>query len=148
MNQVDFYILEHADKTGKLHFACRITQKIYVLGLKVFVQTANSSQSQQLDKLLWTFSQNSFIPHGINDQGDLDWVDYPVQISHTNQHTIDADVLINLLDTVPSLYFKYGRVVELVSSETEDRKSGRIRFRSYQAQGIAPVTHKIEPGKI
>ncbi|MXZ80736.1 MAG: DNA polymerase III subunit chi [Gammaproteobacteria bacterium] len=143
MPQVDFYILDQADRRSKLQFACRLVQKIRGLDLKVMVQTSDSNQSAEVDRLLWTFRQNSFIPHGIIRKGALTWADYPVQISHAHHDPDHADVLVNLREQVSEEHFKYDRVVELVGGDEADRASARNRYRSYRDQGVEPKTHRM-----
>lgn len=143
MPRVDFYILDQPDRRSKLQFACRLVQKIRGHDLKVLVQTSDSNQSADMDRLLWTFRQNSFIPHAITRKGDLAWADYPVQISHVHHDPGHADVLVNLREQVSEEHFRYDRVVELVGGDENDRASGRDRFRSYRDQGVEPETHRM-----
>jgi len=69
--QVDFYILPQAELAAKHTYACRIANKAFGQGLTVFIATEDAAQSQAVDKLLWTFAQNSFVPHAVCD-GDGD----------------------------------------------------------------------------
>ena len=142
--QVDFYILNRADIRRKLLFGCRIVQKAFRRGLRTWMLTGTEEQSRYMDQLLWTFAQNSFIPHGISGKQPADWRDYPVQVGHVLPDAGQVDVLINLQETVPEAIFGYERVVELVSDEPQDRSLGRERFRVYRTHGISPGTHEIQ----
>ena len=157
-DQVDFYVLDNGNRQDKLHYACRITQKAYDQGLKVFVQSDDPDLSEQMNGLLWTFSRESFIPHRIRDTEALSWLDYPVQIGslqidksrHGKQHTGDgqfsagfADVVVNLADMLSDEMFGFSRIVDLVSGEQNDRLAGRERFQNYRNKGHEPNTHKL-----
>jgi len=146
VSRVDFYILDQGGPKGKLQFACRIVQKIRDLNLKVLVRTEDMANSQTMDRMLWTFRQNSFIPHAIIPQGELSWEDYPVQISHDLHCHDRANVLVNLKDSAGDQNLKYERVVELVGNDQRDKDSGRGRYRYYRDQGIEPLTHNIGKG--
>jgi hypothetical protein len=61
--QVDFYLLSDSEPRAALKTACRLAEKAYDQGLKVVVRTDSSAATAQLDDLLWTFSDRSFVPH-------------------------------------------------------------------------------------
>src|SRR5690606_17614445 len=65
VTQVDFYILESDTDDARLRLTCRIVDKATQQDLHVFVNAASDTEARQLDELLWTFSQGSFIPHKI-----------------------------------------------------------------------------------
>ncbi|MEZ5578324.1 MAG: DNA polymerase III subunit chi [Candidatus Competibacteraceae bacterium] len=43
--------------------ACRLADKAYGLGHTVYLFTASEARAAALDDLLWTFRQDSFVPH-------------------------------------------------------------------------------------
>ena len=141
--QVDFYILGDPDQTGKLRIACQIAQKAYSRGLNVYLQTDGEAQSVELDRLLWTFSQGSFIPHTIAAREHTPWDDYPVQLGTEMDDLESVDVLINLVTGVPDRYQRFRRIVELVGADADEKSAGRQRFRYYRDQGLEPNTHLL-----
>ena len=147
MTQVDFYVLERSAQADKDHYACRIANLAYGRGLKVYMQTDDAAHAATLDKTLWTFAQESFVPHAIcQDTGDGSTPDperYPVQIGHNAAPDTCLDLLISLKKQTPADYTKFGRVVELIIDDAADKKSGRERFRFYREQGVEPKTHKV-----
>lgn len=143
MARIDFYILNQEDFKSKLHFTCKIIQKIHDLNLKVLVRTPDSAKSEIMDRLLWTFRQNSFIPHTIFSTDGVLWTDYPIQISHEHHCPDEANVLINLQEETDEEYLKYERIVELVGNNQEDKINARKRYRYYRDQGIEPHSHQV-----
>ena len=141
--QVDFYILGDPDQTGKLRVACQIAQKAFSRGLNVYLQTDSETQSDELDRLLWTFSQGSFIPHTIAARDQTTWEDYPVQLGSDTDGLESVDVLINLESGVPDRYQRFSRIVELVGANADEKSAGRQRFRYYREQGLKPNTHLL-----
>jgi DNA polymerase-3 subunit chi len=141
--QVDFYILENPDSREKHKYACRIVQKAYSRGLRVYVHMDDPAQCEQLDSLLWTFSQGSFIPHSICSDKFLDWNDFPVQIGESGADDIGASILVNLRTEVSPAYNQFERVVELVGADPADKASARDRFRYYREHGLEPETHNV-----
>lgn len=144
--QVDFYLLGNVDQTGKLKYACRIAQKAFKQGLKVFVQTENSAQCQQLDTLLWTFSQGSFVPHTVVNEAPENWENFPVQLGKAAPLGDAAHLLISLTADPPNGHTQFKRIADLITDEPTEKQAGRNRFRYYRQHGIEPATHKIAPG--
>ena len=141
--QVDFYVLAGADRAGKLRFACRIAQKAYHNGLKVYLYTPDAMTSTELDELLWTFAQGSFIPHCIAGQESADWDDYPVQLGSAPEAVETGDLLVNLADEISEHHQRFVRIADLVAGNDDEKSSGRNRFRHYRQLGIEPNTHQM-----
>ena len=140
MTQVDFYILAQAQQRAL--FACRLAEKIYRLGKRVYIHTADEQHSRTLDDLLWTFQSGSFVPHERYQDGND--VHSPVIIGHPAQPAADADVLINISDELPIFYARFARVAEIVDGEDAVKLKGRDRFRIYREQGCTMLTHTID----
>lgn len=141
--RVDFYLLKESEMTAKHTYACRIANKAFAQGLKVYVHTNSPDESQTLDKLLWTFSQHSFVPHAVQNNEKQDANRYPVQIGDGAPPDNFSDLLISLKPEAPADYAQFARVAELIMDEAGDKSAGRTRYRFYRAQGIEPQTHKI-----
>ena len=141
-DQIDFYLLKQSESSARYIYACRIANKAFGQGMKVYMRTDNVDQSAYLDKLLWTYSQESFVPHTIREQ-KTDWASYPVQIGSQNSGCDDIDLLISLSADVPEDFQRYSRVADLIINDPEQKQWGRSRFRHYRDQGIEPKTHNI-----
>jgi len=144
MTQVDFYVIPGADLQQRVQFACRLTDKAYRLGHRVYIHTDSAQQTRMLDDLLWTFKQNSFIPHGVyQDQGDAQ---LPVQIGHDSEPDASHQVLINLAPAVPLFFSRFERVAELVNNDDNVRRQSRQRYSFYKERGYPLRTHEIDKG--
>jgi DNA polymerase III subunit chi len=69
MTRVDFYVLPDADPAQRPLLACKLAEKAYGQGLKVYIHTATEGEALHLDELLWTFRAGSFLPHAIVKPG-------------------------------------------------------------------------------
>jgi len=139
--RIDFYVLPGQEPNGRLLLACRLAEKAYGLGHRVYLHAAASEQARQLDDLLWTFRQGSFVPHTLcpPPEGDAS----PVSIGWDGTPAAVAEVLINLGDTVPAFFERYERVVELVDQQPPVLAKSRERFRFYRNRGYEPVSHRL-----
>lgn len=139
MPQVDFYILAGSSVNARHVFACRLAEKAYQLGHKVYVYTASAPEATLMDELLWTFRAGSFLPHAVYPTTEEP---YPsVLVGCTEGPAHHSDVLINLTQEVPPFFDRFARVAELVDDQT--KQAARERFRIYREQGYPPETHNI-----
>ena len=81
---MDFYVLPGSEARARLKFACRIAEKAYLAGQRVFVWLEDAAELRSFDELLWTFADRSFVPHEI--YGDArQWQDTPVLLGWETQ---------------------------------------------------------------
>ena len=145
MTRIDFYILSSEANRARLTFACRIAEKAMLNQHNVLIHTAADHEANELDELLWTFSQSSFVPHRIFRDGEPALENEPVLIGAGAEPQSDrCDMLINLASEVPEFFSRYERVAEVVDSEQERRNAGRRRFRYYRDRGYQLNTHEID----
>ena len=139
--QIDFYVLQEQSPGNRFKLACRIVEKAYRLGHRVYVRTGNSDDTNVLDDLLWTFSQNSFVPHQLSAENDAR--ESPVVIGEHPPAVEGTDVVISVADNPVSDFTAYPRIVEIVGCKDNEKASGRNRFRYYREHGVEPNTHRI-----
>ena len=141
MTRVDFYILQDSQPNAAQLFACKLTEKAYKQGRKVYINTASGKQLKQLDELLWTFRDGSFLPHGCyaaEDSGEQ-----PILLGHAIEPDGPSDVLVNLANDIPTFFSRFDRVAELVGSDDAQREAARERFRFYKDRGYTMNTRKL-----
>ena len=151
MTQIDFYILADQSPVAGALFACKLVDKAYHLKHTIYVHTANQSQAQQLDELLWTFNPSSFLPHDFNAPGKdseepilIGCPQTGLQPSSAQQITRFHDVLVNLDETVPEFFGQFERVAEIVSGDDHVRNQARQRYKYYRDRGYSLNTHNID----
>jgi len=139
--RVDFYVLPDQKDSGRALLACRLADKAYNLGQTVYLLAASEAQASALDDLLWTFRQDSFIPHERYPLAGEETS--PVLVGTMLPAEPGAQVLINCTDRLPEGFERHERVVELVDQNPEVLAKSRERFRQYRERGLAPETHKL-----
>lgn len=139
MSRIDFYILNQGTAADRLRFACRLTEKAWRAGHRVFVQTATREQAMQFDELLWTFRAGSFVPHALATAPD----GAPIVIGEHDAPDNAHDLLVNLGNAIPDAFRDYRRVAEIIDTDADNKKAGRERFRFYKDNGCEPETHTI-----
>ena len=142
MTRVDFYILGEQSQADPFGVACRLTEKAWSQGHRVYLHTGSPADCERLDRLLWTFRQGSFIPHGVC--GKAAPASNPVLVGHDRQAGEEHEVLINLATEVPPFFSRFERVAELVGQAPDDRQQGRLRYAFYRDRGYPLKTHALE----
>lgn len=141
MPRVDFYILPDQLHASLHLFACRLTEKALQQDNRILIHTASLEESQRIDDLLWTFNDDSFIPHALG--GDEDEAEHPVVISHDLSKADDFQLLINLSNECAT-HISIPRIAEIVNQEPQRKNMGRDHFKRYREQGFELHHHEIK----
>ena len=140
MARVDFYVLGQPGREVRLRFACRLAEKAWRLENTVHIVTNDDATARELDELLWTFRDGSFVPHERLGSAEPQ---SPVTIGTSSGEQPRRDLLINLGDELPTAIDAFPRIAELVTSDDETRRAGRRRFTEYRNQGHELETHQV-----
>lgn len=144
MTRVDFYVLGERAAQARELFACRLTEKAWRLKHRVYLHAASGEAAREVDQLLWTFRDGSFVPHALEDEAGEAAADRaPVRIGAGGEPRFEAELLINLGHEVPLFFSRFDRVAEIVAGTDEEKAAARERFRFYRDRGYALETHQI-----
>lgn len=141
--RVDFYVLKNADARARHVFACRLAEKAYLKQLGVALLAADESQARELDELLWTFEDQSFVPHQLLRAGDEADAHTPVCIALDPGSPPCSDLVLNLGGFEPDALQRYKRIAEILDEDGERLRRGRERFKTYRERKIALETHQM-----
>lgn len=140
--RVDFYLLASDTPDARWLIACRLLEKAYFKGHQIYVRCSNQQEAEFFDELLWTFRDDSFIPHNL--QGEGPEPPPPVHIGYDKEPRGFNDILLNLAEDIPPFYAKFNRVIELVSAEETAKERSRTHYKEYRARGCTLHTHNID----
>ena len=143
--RVDFYLSHSPDPEAIWLLACRLIEKAYLRGHRVFVHCNNQHDAEHLDELLWTFKDDSFIPHNL--QGEGPEPPPPVQIGYDSEPRGFNDILINMSDAIPAYFQRFNRIMELVGASEEEKVISRNHYRDYRSQGCKLQMHDLTSPK-
>lgn len=140
--RVDFYLLNKSDTEATLLVACRLLEKAYQRGHRVFVFCDTQKTAEDLDECLWTFKEDSFIPHHLQGEGPTP--PPPIQIGYQTAPQGFNDVLLNLSVTIPPFFSQFRRVMEIVASDEAAKAISRDHYRVYRTQQCSLHTHQLD----
>ena len=106
------------------------------------IYTDSKEEADRLDTLIWTFKEESFIPHNLYQPDEP----FPpaIQIGCDITPNTHRDLLINLNLQIPLFYTQFSHVIEIVFSDPHVQQLARERYRQYREQGHELNTLKIK----
>ena len=144
MTEIKFHF-NVADRTA---YACRLLRKASRQGATVVV-TGPVPALASLDRALWTFEALEFLPHLMLRAGQT----VPERLRRTKIWLSEDpsasghhEVLVNLgLDALeaPWGFESFARVIEVVSTDENDRVAARQRWKHYAARGYVIERHEV-----
>jgi len=151
--QIDFYILKQNQTMAHWYLACRLLEKMYNENHSCYVYMNSRDDLEQLNTLLWTFKDKSFIPHVTIDNMVIDNkteqtvqnenLQIPIILGMALPPKQHNDCLLNFALEVPSFYNEFQRVFEIVPALPEFKGPCRDKFRFYRDQGIELKIHEL-----
>lgn len=138
--RVDFYLLADSNISSVRLFCCRLAEKAWKLGHRVWIRTDNAETTRLLDDVLWTFSDGSFVPHAKVTDSEAEHS--PVLIGDSAPR-IGINLLINLGSDVPEFCDAYPRIAEIINADDALKQLGRVRYAHYQKSNYTLEHHTI-----
>ncbi|MCF7989900.1 MAG: DNA polymerase III subunit chi [Thiohalocapsa sp.] len=141
MTRIDFYVIKDPGRGDRFAFTCKLVERVRAQGLRVLIHCPDPDQAKHLDRLLWTFREDSFIPHGL--VGDTDPELTPVLIGADGEPQQEDQVLINLGTEVPEFFSRFERLCEPLDQDPQVRRAGRTRYAYYRDCGYPLAHHEV-----
>jgi DNA polymerase III subunit chi len=141
MTEVSF----HFNVPDALGYTCRLLRKATRQGARVTV-TGEADALAGLDRALWSFDPIEFIPHVLLRRGETAAERLratPVCLAEDLSGALHHDVLVNLGAATPPGFETFARVIEVVSTEENDRTAARARWKHYATRGYAIERHEV-----
>ncbi len=145
MTETSFYVLSTSQPRERYIVACKVAEKAYKLGERIFILTSSAEEAQAVDNLLWSFRQGSFIPHEILDNTAHQTTQAlpNMVLIGISSVTTDATVLINLRAELPDNIERFQRIAEIIDQDAQVKQAGRQRYKAYQSKRITLKTHEL-----
>lgn len=148
--RVDYYLLDQDEPQAVAHYTCRLLNKAWRAGLRIFVLTDSPGQSKLMDGLLWTSSDANFIPHALADSAEAADPLTKICIGHElhsapgAEQQSDFDMLVNMQTVEVRQGEHFKRVAELVSADESHKIAARKRYAAWRDIGAEQTLHDIK----
>lgn len=140
MTRIDFY--HYAD--DKLRYACRLAATAAARNSRLVVYSPDEATLSRFDQMLWTFASTRFVPHC--RAKDAIAPDTPVLLASEGEGLPHHDVLLNLHSEWPPFFSTFERLLEIVATDDEDKRSARARYAFYRQRGYEIRVNAIAEG--
>ena len=137
-----FHHFESIERKDFLIYVCKLIEKGYKQNINpIYIKTDTQKQAEELDKILWTFRQESYIPHTLVDQDSNNT--QPVQIGWIDNEIDDAEAIINLSDGMPDISNDLKKIHEIIDNIDEKKEKARERWKKYKSIGFNIKAYKV-----
>jgi len=137
MTEVKFFY----NVKDKLHFACKLAKRAADEGRRLIVYAPAPALAEEVDHMLWTFSQLSFVPHVRS--GHALAAETPIVIAQDEAGLVHHEALLNLGDDPPAFFSRFEQLREVVSQDEEDKRLARERAKFYKSRGFEIVNQDV-----
>ena len=112
----------------------KLLEKAVVGGYRALLLCASDTQIEQLDKLLWIYDNNSFLPHGkINDPQPEN---QPILLATAETTLNKANLLVVTDGRSVNIAMEYERILDIFDGKDEQAVSlARTRWKEYKDAG-------------
>ena len=139
----------HFNAADKIAYACRLLRKACRANARVVV-TGEPALLAELDRVLWTFEPLEFVPHlraaRAGDVGErlkatpLWLLDSAADAAASS---VEHQILVNLGPGLAPGFESFQRLIEIVSSDADDRQAARLRWKHYADRGYSIERHEV-----
>ena len=129
MTQVFFY---HG-AADKIAAACALLSGAYAKKKPMLVYAVDNSVASSVDRMLWTHSALSFVPHCRADSPLA--AETPILITDKLETIAQDGRLMNLSQEIPPGFSRFESLIEVVGQEESDRTAARDRVKFYKDRG-------------
>src|SRR5689334_11572705 len=134
MTEVHF----HFNVPDRLLYACRLLRKALRTGASGVAVTAPLVTLSRLDRTLWTFDALEFIPHLLLRAGESlapRLKRTPIWLVERAEQGDHHPVLVHLGEEPAVGFESFNRLIEIVSTDAEEREAARRRWKHYAGRG-------------
>jgi DNA polymerase III subunit chi len=134
----------HFGAPDRLAYTCRLLRKATATGARLLVRSS-ADACAELDVALWNLGPTEFISHcnalaadAVRSRSSVLLID--------DRAVLDTafPVLVNLAEDVPEGFEQFQRVIEVVSTDEQDRNLARLRWKHYTGCGYTITRHDLK----
>jgi len=129
LTQIFFY---HG-ASDRIAAACALLGGAYAKKKAMLVFAPESATASSIDRMLWTQSALSFVPHCRADSPLA--AETPILITDTLETIAQDERLMNLSRVVPPGFSRFQNLIEVVGQDEDERSAARERVKYYKDRG-------------
>ena len=135
MPRIEFIKLQ---KPERAQILCELAEEFHKGGQRVLVLVQDDNQGVTLDRFMWTWKKDSFLPH-VYQNGSVDCHDEPVVVVAGEENPNGAQVLLMGVPCSMEFMRQFKHVIDFAEVFDETRLvASRERFKAYREYGFVP----------
>jgi DNA polymerase-3 subunit chi len=139
--QVGFYHLQRQPLDQALP---RLLEKALAAGYRILVRVGSAERVASLDDRLWTYADDSWLPHGSARDGDAER--QPVWLTDHEENPNGATLLVVCDGAAPAGLAGYERCLDLFDGNDDEAvTAARSRWRQWKDEGHTLVYYQQTP---
>jgi DNA polymerase III subunit chi len=144
MPKVNFYLLKHDTAQARQALACRLAEQQSKQGQRLYIQTVDQQEAVEMDKLLWSFSAESFVPHVLREKAADGSTEQPlVVIGSQTPAPADTFCVLNLTDQAIEAQNNVSAIAEFILNNDQEKARSRVLWQHYKQQGFELQLHQL-----
>lgn len=116
MNRIDFY---HLQRTPLEEVLPKLCEKAYATGKHIKILSGTLERVEFINSLLWTYSEESFLPHGSKRDGFIDEQPIFISAEETNENNAKLLILVDGAQPEISVLEEYERILNIFDGNDE-----------------------------
>jgi DNA polymerase III subunit chi len=141
VTEVHFIVAEDNSRLERKRMVCALAEHRWAQARGLLVQAASAQELAELDDLLWTYNDISFLMHAT--LGKPSAGSTPILLTWDVVPDTEVECLVNLGQTVPAYVGRCKCIYELVDHDPHHKGWARQRYLDYKAAGCEPQTRRI-----
>lgn len=131
MTDIGFY---HLTRSSLERALPRLLEKVHASGARAVVMAGSADRVRALDAMLWTYDQDSFLPHGA--EGDGEAAEHPIWLTTADDNPNAATILVLTEGATSDRVETYARCLEMLDGHDEAAvTAARGRWTAYRDAG-------------
>lgn len=138
MAKVDFYEAKGSSWDAAL---CELVEKEYKNGQNIYLWAESDEEAIRFDKLLWTFRDDSFVPHDMRDETTT--IANRVVVGSTPGNPNSAQCLVLARNAAPEETAGFARIIDLAPKDVPRLlELARKRYSAFKKAGFQVTFHR------
>lgn len=132
MSRVQFY----HNTPDPIALACELIARAHAGGRRIALRLPDGDSLRRADQMLWSFEQQSFIPHVANNHPLAPETPVVLADARTPSAWPHHDLLFNLAPELPAEPESFRMVIEIIGQQESERQPARARWMEYKRRGF------------
>lgn len=126
---ITFHIQNQDEIMAPIFYLSQVINKYVQDQFNVEILTKDPMVQEMIDRILWIYPHDAFIPHRVTDHG--------VQTLLAQDKSVSINFGLGMIDTN-----KHSMIVECVFNTESHKAIGRDKFKLYKQKGYTVTVHK------